>query len=114
MFIYQGTGEFDYQVIMHSIKGKGRYQLKRFSDPLTMIPCSDCSIGQMRQTRVTYFTFLGERMITVPDFPAWICDMCGKCEYDLEALDNLALLLRSEEHTSELQSRLHLACRLLL
>jgi YgiT-type zinc finger domain-containing protein len=58
-----------------------------------MIPCSDCSIGQMRQTSVTYFTFLSDRMITVPDFPAWICDMCGKCEYDLDALDNLALLL---------------------
>src|SRR2546429_6666731 len=28
--------------------------------------------------------------------------------------DFLALLLRSEEHTSELQSRLHLVCRLLL
>jgi len=58
-----------------------------------MIPCSDCSIGQMHQTAVTYFTFLGGRMITVPDFPAWVCDMCGKCEYDLDALDNLALLL---------------------
>jgi YgiT-type zinc finger domain-containing protein len=67
--------------------------LRHFHDPLNMIPCSDCSIGQMRQTAVTYFTFLGGRMITVPDFPAWICDMCGKCEYDLEALDNLALLL---------------------
>lgn len=58
-----------------------------------MIPCSDCSVGQMRQTTVTYFTFLDDRMITVPDFPAWICDMCGKCEYDLNALDNLATLL---------------------
>src|SRR3989449_7350802 len=28
--------------------------------------------------------------------------------------DALAILNRSEEHTSELQSRLHLACRLLL
>ena len=67
--------------------------MRHFHDPVSMIPCSDCSIGQMRQTAVTYFTFLGGRMITVPDFPAWICDMCGKCEYDLDALDNLALLL---------------------
>ena len=67
--------------------------MRHFHDPLSMIPCSDCSIGQMHQTAVTYFTFLGGRMITVPDFPAWICDMCGKCEYDLDALDNLALLL---------------------
>ena len=58
-----------------------------------MIPCSNCSIGQMRKTHITYFTWLGEQMITVPDFPAWICDICGKREYDLQALDNLALML---------------------
>ena len=67
--------------------------MRRFNEPLSMIPCSDCNIGQMRQTTVTYFAFLGTRLITVPDFHAWVCDMCGKCEYDLEALDNLALLL---------------------
>src|SRR2546429_3074889 len=32
----------------------------------------------------------------------------------LIACANIANLLRSEEHTSELQSRLHLVCRLLL
>src|SRR2546422_1773095 len=32
----------------------------------------------------------------------------------LEGAQPLALLVRSEEHTSELQSRLHLVCRLLL
>ena len=81
--------------------------MRRFNDPLSMIPCSDCSIGQMHQTTVTYFTFLGGRMITVPDFPAWICDMCGKCEYDLEALDNLALLLcpQNSDHPAKRQSR---------
>jgi len=58
-----------------------------------MIPCTSCSIGQMRKTHITYFTWLGEQMITVPNFPAWICDMCGRREYDLQALDNLALML---------------------
>src|SRR2546429_9585369 len=33
---------------------------------------------------------------------------------NLTSIDTLALKLRSEEHTSELQSRLHLVCRLLL
>src|SRR2546422_2686551 len=31
-----------------------------------------------------------------------------------QAFDSALLILRSEEHTSELQSRLHLVCRLLL
>src|SRR2546429_5116179 len=35
-------------------------------------------------------------------------------KYGMELGDNLVIELRSEEHTSELQSRLHLVCRLLL
>src|SRR2546429_937584 len=46
-------------------------------------------------------------------------DLCGNgaVATDLSGKRNLASLLgfrRSEEHTSELQSRLHLVCRLLL
>src|SRR2546429_3014232 len=46
----------------------------------------------------------------------WECRTCAKLRYSSEGG---ALLLRSgrtrsEEHTSELQSRLHLVCRLLL
>ncbi len=93
------------------IDEKGIDKLKHLHDPLSMIPCSDCSIGQMHQTEVTYFTFLGDRMITVPNFPAWVCDMCGKCEYDLDALDNLSLLLCPQDaslpakRTSRLSSK---------
>lgn len=57
------------------------------------IPCSECQAGQMRRHYVTYFTWLGDELITVPDFPAWICDMCGRREYDLQALNQLTLLL---------------------
>src|SRR5687768_18581537 len=35
-------------------------------------------------------------------------------QYSLKDVQNLATHSRSEEHTSELQSRLHLVCRLLL
>jgi len=47
----------------------------------------------MRPVTVTYFTFARGRMITLPDFPAWECDICRKCEYDVNALDKLTLLL---------------------
>lgn len=67
--------------------------MRRYNEPHSMIPCSECSIGMMHKARVTYFTWLADEMITVPDFPAWICDVCGKREYDVEALNNLALLL---------------------
>lgn len=47
----------------------------------------------MGRQYVTYFTWLGNELITVPDFPSWICDVCGRREYDLRALNRLNLLL---------------------
>ena len=67
--------------------------MRNYNEPQSMLPCSDCSIGMMHKTQVTYFTWLADELITVPDFPAWICDVCGKREYDVEALNRLALLL---------------------
>jgi len=46
------------------------------------LPCVECASGLMRLRSVTYFTWLGEELITVPDFPAWTCDVCGRCEFD--------------------------------
>ncbi len=57
------------------------------------LPCSECSAGIMHPRLITYFTWLGEELITVPNFPAWICDMCGKREYDEKAISWLSMLL---------------------
>ncbi|MCE1253018.1 MAG: YgiT-type zinc finger protein [Anaerolineae bacterium] len=55
--------------------------------------CRECQAGQMRRRYVTYFTWMGDELITVPDFPAWVCDVCGRREYDPRALNHLSLLL---------------------
>lgn len=47
----------------------------------------------MHIRHITYFTWLGEELITVPHFPAWVCDMCGKREYDEHAIAWLTMLL---------------------
>ena len=47
----------------------------------------------MRQRFITYLTWMGDDMITVPDFPSWVCDVCGRREYDPMALNRLNLLL---------------------
>jgi YgiT-type zinc finger domain-containing protein len=57
------------------------------------LPCTECQAGQMRRKFVTYYTWLDDELITVPDFPAWVCDVCGRCEYDGMALNQLNLLL---------------------
>jgi YgiT-type zinc finger domain-containing protein len=57
------------------------------------IPCSECQAGQMHRNFITYFTWLADELITVPDFPAWVCDVCGKREFDVHALNQLSLIL---------------------
>jgi YgiT-type zinc finger domain-containing protein len=47
----------------------------------------------MHRDYVAYFTWLGDELISVPDFPAWVCDICGRCDYDENALTRLTLLL---------------------
>ncbi|HVN14335.1 MAG TPA: YgiT-type zinc finger protein [Anaerolineales bacterium] len=57
------------------------------------IPCTECSAGVMHPRLLTYFTWLGDELITVPNFPAWVCDMCGRREYDEKAISQLTMLL---------------------
>lgn len=55
--------------------------------------CNECQAGMMQVRYITYFTWLGEELITVPNFPAWICDVCGRREYDERAISWLTMLL---------------------
>jgi YgiT-type zinc finger domain-containing protein len=61
--------------------------------PETALPCTECQAGHMHRRTLTHFTYLGDELITVPDFPAWVCDMCGHWELDIHALDRLTLVL---------------------
>lgn len=57
------------------------------------LPCTECSAGMMHPVLITYFTWLGEELIIVPRFPAWVCDICGRREYDARAISHLDTLL---------------------
>jgi len=56
-------------------------------------PCIECHAGIMQPRHLTYFTWLGDELITVPHFPAWICDVCGRREYDEKAILWLNMIL---------------------
>jgi len=58
--------------------------------------CSECQTGVMRLQHITYFTWLNEELITAPNFPAWVCDVCGRREYDTRAIAWLNTLLNHE------------------
>ena len=55
--------------------------------------CHECKTGVMHLEYITYFTRLDQELITVPNFPAWVCDMCGLREYDTRAVSWLNTLL---------------------
>jgi YgiT-type zinc finger domain-containing protein len=59
-------------------------------------PCNECPAGVMHLRHITYFTWLSGELITVPDFPAWVCDICGKREYDGRSITWLNMLLNPE------------------
>ena len=58
--------------------------------------CSECQAGVMHLQHITYFTWLDEELVTVPNFPAWVCDMCGRREYDERAISWLVTILNPE------------------
>lgn len=62
-------------------------------NPDYTLPCPECHSGVMRLRYLTYFTWLNEELVTVPNFPAWVCDMCGRRDYDSRAVSWLNTLL---------------------
>ena len=50
----------------------------------------------MHRRSIAYFTWLGEELITVPNFPAWVCDVCGNRIYDERSVTLLVMLLNPE------------------
>jgi len=55
--------------------------------------CPECPGGVMRLQYITYFTWLNDELVTVPNFPAWICDICGRRDFDPRAITWLNALL---------------------
>lgn len=59
----------------------------------TVVPCIECHAGILQLRHITYFTWLDAELVMVPDFPAWVCDVCGRREFDEKAIQWLNMLL---------------------
>ena len=55
--------------------------------------CPECRVGHLKSGRVTYFSWSQGFLLTVPDFPAWVCDICGWYIYDRVALAEVDAML---------------------
>ncbi len=67
--------------------------------------CMECQTGILKLRKLTYFTWLNDELITVPNFPAWVCDVCGRREYDSQAIIRLNTLLSPETGKSTTNRR---------
>jgi YgiT-type zinc finger domain-containing protein len=55
--------------------------------------CPECQVGKYHLKLVAYYTYLGTELITVPDFPCWVCDVCKRQDYDQTALSQVYMML---------------------
>lgn len=68
-------------------------------NPQNCQSCENCQGGKKHLKSATLMTWLGNDVITVPNFPAWICDLCGHRTYDSHALAQLSMLLNPDAGT---------------
>jgi len=69
---------------------------KTTQNPGYKTACKECHTGVLHMQYLTYFTWLNGELVTVPNFPAWVCDVCGLREYDARAITWLNTLLDPE------------------
>ncbi len=55
--------------------------------------CPECQAGILRLQHMTYFMQMAGEYVAVPEFPAWVCDVCKMREYDHRAISWLNVLL---------------------
>jgi len=51
----------------------------------------------LRPRRVVFARWHGDQFITIPNFPGWVCDVCGEREYDAVALEQVQSVLGAEQ-----------------
>ena len=55
--------------------------------------CPECQVGLIQRKKGTYYTWIENEMVIVPDFPGWVCDVCGHRDWDQSAVFNLGMIL---------------------
>jgi YgiT-type zinc finger domain-containing protein len=58
--------------------------------------CQHCLAGTLRLQQVVFAHWYGGQFITIPNFPGWVCDVCGETEYDSVALEQVETILGTE------------------
>lgn len=68
----------------------------RNAAPGPLPACPDCASGSLQPRRVVFARSFQGHLLVLPNFPGWVCDVCGNREYEPAALEQLQLLLGAE------------------
>jgi hypothetical protein len=52
-------------------------------------PCPRCEIGLCRPGRIAYAHVIAGQLLSIPNLPAHVCDVCGYREIDSQAVHRL-------------------------
>ncbi|MEP7287725.1 MAG: YgiT-type zinc finger protein [Chloroflexota bacterium] len=55
--------------------------------------CPNCHLGHMHLRLTVYVRLFGETLISVPNTPAWECDVCHQREFDPDSVQRIELLV---------------------
>jgi hypothetical protein len=55
--------------------------------------CTNCGVGSLKPTKITYLRKVGTLMVMLPNFAAWKCDACHFTRYDNAALARIEHIL---------------------
>lgn len=65
--------------------------------------CPECRLGTAQLRPVYYCAWLDGLFLSVPNFPAWVCDVCGFREYDGTALHELEAVVYARQRPRDLR-----------
>ncbi len=60
---------------------------------MTDISCPRCFVGRYRLDTAVYICMYDDKLLSMPNMPAYHCDICGYSEFDESALWRLQELL---------------------
>lgn len=69
------------------------------------IQCEECGIGHCRPVLDPYLMKIGKHMLTMPNSPAYACDICGHRFFDDNFLYTIHYLLEQAAADSRRQAR---------
>lgn len=55
--------------------------------------CPTCHMGHLDLRLTTYVQQYGETLISVPNTPAWVCDVCHDRQFDTASIQRIELLV---------------------